>query len=114
MDVDGGNNVFFVKVYDDNFRGSGSMMGGIMTVLVKSEHESDSYVQCDTLFDFHRHLGHLCYDTIIKMARDPTSGINLTNTKRESCLACARRKKPKTYKQTVTPAKTRQLMSSEE
>nr|CCA17045.1 AlNc14C29G2761 [Albugo laibachii Nc14] len=41
MDVDRGNDVFFVGVYDDKFRGCGSTTDGIMTVLARSEHESD-------------------------------------------------------------------------
>ena len=68
MDVYCGNNVFFVKVYDDKFRGCGSTTDGIMTVLARSEHESDLNVQCGTLIEFHRRLGHSCYDTIIKTA----------------------------------------------
>ena len=44
---------------------------------------------------FHRRLGHLCLDTIIKMANDPGSGIRLTDTKRAKCLACAQGKQSK-------------------
>ena len=46
-------------------------------------------VQHGRLLQFHRRLGHLCYDTIVKMDRDPASGIKLTDTKRVTCLACA-------------------------
>ena len=86
----------FVIVYDDKFRGCGSTTYGIMTVLAKSEHESDLNVQCGTLGEFHRRLGHLCYETIFKMAQDPASGIKRNHTKRESCLACAQGKQTKT------------------
>nr|CCA15940.1 conserved hypothetical protein [Albugo laibachii Nc14] len=95
VDVNCGNNVFFVEVYEDKFREYGSTTGGIMTVLAKSEHESDLIFQCGTLVKFHLRLGHLCYDTIIKMAGDPASGIKLTDTERESCLACAQGKQTK-------------------
>nr|CCA25871.1 PREDICTED: hypothetical protein [Albugo laibachii Nc14] len=95
MDVDFENQVLFVKVYNDKVRGCGSTTDGIMTVLAKSEHESDLNVECGTLVESHRRLDHLCYDTIIKMARDPASGIKLTDTKRESCLACSQGKQIK-------------------
>ena len=52
-------------------------------------------VQHGSLLQFHRRLGHLCYDTIVKMARDPASGIKLTDTKRVTCLACAQGKQTK-------------------
>nr|CCA27111.1 AlNc14C457G11768 [Albugo laibachii Nc14] len=68
-----------------------------MTELDNTKYESDSDVQCDTLVEFHRRLVHLCYDTIIKIARDLLLG-----------------NKPKTYNQTKTPAKALQLMSLEE
>ncbi|GMF57099.1 unnamed protein product [Phytophthora fragariaefolia] len=38
---------------------------------------------------FHRRLGHLTYDTIVKNAKVPASGIALAGHKRENCLACA-------------------------
>ena len=52
-------------------------------------------VQHGRLLQFHRRLGHLCYDTIVKMTRDPASGIKLTDTKRVTCLACAQGKQTK-------------------
>ena len=39
--------------------------------------------------------GHLCLDTIIKMAKDPGWDIRLTDTKRVKCLACAQGKHSK-------------------
>ena len=68
MDVDFENQVLFVKVYNDKVRGCGSTTDGIMTVLAKSERESDLNVECGTLVESHRRLGHLCYDAIIKMS----------------------------------------------
>nr|CCA27809.1 conserved hypothetical protein [Albugo laibachii Nc14] len=53
ISVDCGNKVFFVKVYDDKFRGCGFTTNDIMTVLVKSEHETDWNVPCGTLVEFH-------------------------------------------------------------
>nr|CCA24799.1 hypothetical protein PITG_16835 [Albugo laibachii Nc14] len=95
MDVECGNNVFFVEFYDEKFLGCGSSTDGIMTVLAKSEHESDLNIRCGTLVESHRRLCHLFYDTIIKMARDPASGIKFSDTKRESCLACAQGRQTK-------------------
>nr|CCA28085.1 hypothetical protein PITG_16835 [Albugo laibachii Nc14] len=95
MDVDGENDVLFIKFYDDSYRERESTMDGIMAVLAKSEHEYDLNVQCGTLVAFHGRLGHLCYDTTIKMPRDPASGIKFTDTKRETCLAGARGKQTK-------------------
>ncbi|GMF30942.1 unnamed protein product [Phytophthora lilii] len=44
---------------------------------------------------FHRRLGHLNYDTIVKIAKDPASGIALTDHKRDNCLTCAQGKQTK-------------------
>ena len=44
---------------------------------------------------FHRRLGHLCFDTIITMAKNPATAIRLTDTTRLNCLACAQGKKVK-------------------
>ena len=59
---------------------------GMMAVLNSPEYESESDVQCGTLMQFHRRLGHLCLDTIVKMAKDPRSGIRLTDLTRHKCL----------------------------
>ena len=42
---------------------------------------------------FHRCLGHLCFNKIIKMAKDPASAIRLTDMTRQKCLDCAEGKK---------------------
>ena len=41
---------------------------------------------------FYRRLGHLCVKTIVKIAKDPGSGIRLTDTRRAKCMACAQGK----------------------
>ena len=61
-----------------------------MEVLADTEDESDSTVQCGTLVEFYRRL-----DTMIKMVGDPDSGIKFTDTKLESCFACAEGRKIK-------------------
>ncbi|CAI5727351.1 unnamed protein product [Peronospora destructor] len=92
MDVDCNNNVLVVEVMGPNNKVSSSPREAMMAVLNSHEYESDSDVQSGTLMHFHRRLGHLCFDTIIKMAKDPTSAIRLTDTKRMHCLACAQGK----------------------
>ena len=99
MDVDRINSVLVVEVFNgattNGSHGFGSPREAIMTVVddIKSSTRNDA--QHGTLFYFHNCLGHLCYDTIIKMARDPASGIKLTDTKRVKCLACAQGKQTK-------------------
>ena len=66
-----------------------------MAVLDSPEYEPDSDIQSGTLMHFHRRLGHLCFDTIIKMTKDPASAIKLTDTTRMKCLACAQGKQVK-------------------
>ena len=99
MDVVRVNDVLVVQVFKDNsldvFRASGSPTEAIMVVVHENEDEAHMRLQHGTLLHFHRRLGHLCYDTIIKMACDPASGIKLTDTKRVKCLACAQGKQTK-------------------
>ena len=49
----------------------------------------------ETLMNFHLRLGHLNFDTIEKLAKDPRSGIKLTNNLRKVCVACAEGKQTK-------------------
>ncbi|OWZ01374.1 hypothetical protein PHMEG_00027252 [Phytophthora megakarya] len=57
--------------------------------------EEESVVQERSIMHFHMRLGHLACDTIERMAREPGSGIKLTDKTRESCLTCAQGKQPK-------------------
>uniref|UniRef100_A0AAV1UMW7 Uncharacterized protein n=1 Tax=Peronospora matthiolae TaxID=2874970 RepID=A0AAV1UMW7_9STRA len=41
-----------------------------------------------SLLHWHQRLGHLAFDTIERMARDPSSGIRLTSNKRMACVSC--------------------------
>ena len=99
MDVDRINDVLIVKVYDDNltntFRDCGSTLEAVMAIVNDDVDGYKMTVQHGSLLHFLRRFGHLCYDTIVKMARDPASGIKLTNTKRVNCLACAQGKQTK-------------------
>jgi hypothetical protein len=57
--------------------------------------EVSSEVQKGTLVDFHKRLGHLSYDSVERLAKEPSSGIQLTNHKRVNCLTCAEGKQTK-------------------
>ena len=95
IDVACSNNVLVVVVNDHSNRNTKPPREALMTVINSPEPEYDSDVQCGTLIHFHRCLGHLCFDTIIKMAKDPASGIRLTDMTRQKCLACAKGMKTK-------------------
>ena len=45
--------------------------------------------QSGTLLHFHQRMGHLAYDSIERMAKDPASGIVITDRRRLTCLSCA-------------------------
>ncbi|OWZ15003.1 hypothetical protein PHMEG_00011433 [Phytophthora megakarya] len=70
----------------------------VMTTLEKEESESVEVsvnVQKGSLVEFHKSLGHLNYDAVERLARDPSAGIELTDHKRVNCLTCAQRKQTK-------------------
>ena len=50
-----------------------------------------------SLLHFQR-LGHLAYDTVERMVRDPASDIVLTDRKRPTCISCAQGKQTKNVK----------------
>lgn len=60
-----------------------------------SEKDLPPDVQQGTLVAFHKRLGHLNYDSVERLARDPSSGIALTDHKRVNCLTCAEGKQSK-------------------
>lgn len=73
----------------------------IMAALDKEASESadvSSDVQKGTLVQFHQRLGHLNYDAVERLARDPSSGIMLTDHRRVNCLTCAQGKQTKNRK----------------
>ena len=81
-----------------------------MAFVYENGDEAQMRLQHGTLLHFHRGFGHLCYDTIIKMARDPASGIKLTDTKRVKCLACAQCKQTKNVQSRKDCGKNHRLM----
>jgi hypothetical protein len=54
-----------------------------------------------SLMEFHRRLGHVHVDRILRLAKDPNSGIKLTDTTVETCVSCAEGKQSKN-KQSLT------------
>ena len=66
----------------------------IMATIEPSE-ESNQDVHEDTLMNFHRRLGHLNYDAILRLAKDPSSGLKITDDTRQNCLTCAQGKQTK-------------------
>ena len=52
-------------------------------------------VQRATLMHFHRRLAHLNHDTILRMAKDLASGIQLTDETGANCRDCAQGKQTK-------------------
>ena len=58
-------------------------------------HKHNTNAKHGSFLQFQSRLGHLCYDIFIKMARDPASGIKLSDTRRINCLACAQGKQTK-------------------
>ncbi|KAE9051804.1 hypothetical protein PR003_g1517 [Phytophthora rubi] len=70
----------------------------VMAALEEEVHggnELSPDVQYGTLLDFHKRLGHLNYASVERLARDPSSGIVLTDHKRLIGLTCAEGKQSK-------------------
>ena len=66
--------------------------GVIMSAVSKAcedPEESLSAMQNGSLIEFYRRFGHLHYDSIERLAKDPASGIEITDPRRENCLTCA-------------------------
>lgn len=99
--IHGGPAIFYVETSDNVLvvRALGCDRGSIgdvlMYVLAKNEAEVSQDAQEGTVMHFYRRLRHLNYETIIRMAKDPASGISLADLKRENCLAYAQGKQTK-------------------
>jgi hypothetical protein len=48
-----------------------------------------------TLMEFHHMLGHLEFEKILKLAKDPRYGLEITDDKVRTCVACAQGKQTK-------------------
>ncbi|KAG6587181.1 Integrase catalytic core protein [Phytophthora cinnamomi] len=88
----------------------------IMAALEEDAHggnELSPDVQQGTLLDFHKRLGHLNYDSVERLARDPSSGIALTDHKPVNCLTCAEGKQSKGRQSQKDSGLTRLLIALE-
>jgi len=94
LDVHRRNNVLVVHTTtQESGRSAGDVL---MAALAETQEGVGPDVQVGTtLMQFHRRLGHLNYDTIVKIAKDPASGIALTDHKRDNSLTCAQGKQTK-------------------
>ena len=93
LDVHTSNNVLVVRT--QGIRSNVDPTDVLMSVLVRNEEEVGRDVQKRSLMHFHRRFAQLDYDTIIRMAQDPDSGIFLTDKVRANGLACAQGKQTK-------------------
>ena len=71
------------------------MQKGIINAIIEQNEEEDTQVHEDTLMNLHKRLGHLNYDAVVRLAKDPSSGIKITDDRRENCLTCAQGKQTK-------------------
>ena len=93
FDVGIHNNVLVVRAQKCELGTTGRDV--LMSALVQHDEDVGHDVQKESLMHFHKSLAHLNYDTIIRMAKDPASGIQLTDELRANCLACAQGKQTK-------------------
>uniref|UniRef100_A0AAV1TY94 Integrase catalytic domain-containing protein n=1 Tax=Peronospora matthiolae TaxID=2874970 RepID=A0AAV1TY94_9STRA len=93
FDVGIHNNVLVVRAQKCELDTTGRDV--LMSALAQHEEDVGQDVQKGSLRHFHKRLAHLNYDTIIRMAKDPASGIQLTDELRANCLACAQGKRTK-------------------
>ena len=75
IDVERINDALYVEVCGgvsmDDFREFGSPKDTIITNVEDITYDVNTDVRHETLFYFHQCLGHLSYDNIIEMARNP-------------------------------------------
>ena len=72
------NDVLILETQDEKV--DVGMDGAVMAAIdVASEQIDDEVVHAGTLMHFHQRFGHLTYDNIERMAREPVSGILLTD-----------------------------------
>ena len=72
--------------------------GVILTEVANNADRNEAILhetQPSSLYDLDRRLGHLNYDAVEKLARDPASGIILTDRHRGNCLTCTQGKQSK-------------------
>uniref|UniRef100_A0AAV1T174 Polyprotein n=1 Tax=Peronospora matthiolae TaxID=2874970 RepID=A0AAV1T174_9STRA len=93
FDVGIHNNVLVVRAQKCELDMTGRDV--LMSALAQYEEDVGQDVQKGSLKHFFIRLAHLNYDNIIRMAKDPVSGIQLTDELRANCLACDQGKQTK-------------------
>ena len=84
-------------VYEtQNVKLNDGMISTIMAAIDgETKKKDEDNLQVKTLMHFHQRFGHLAYDTIEKMAREPNSGIWLSDNQQLACVMCAKSKQTK-------------------
>lgn len=82
-------------------------MSAVMSPAVEDDVERGS------LMYFHERFGHLALDTVERIARDPHSGIYLTDHTRKRCVVCAEGSNRSGASRRRTAGRTRQPSASE-
>ena len=84
------NNVLVVRAQKCELGTTGRDV--LMSALVQHDEDVGQDVQKGSLMHFHKRLAHFNYDTIIRMGKDPASGIQQNDELRANCLDCAQGK----------------------
>ena len=97
-DVDKQNGVLVIRTVPakiDPNEMSAFVCAAVATATAPATDAQQDEAQHGTLMHFHARFGHLAYDTIERIARNPESGIVLTDNVRKNCLTCAEGKQTK-------------------
>ncbi|CAI5726216.1 unnamed protein product [Hyaloperonospora brassicae] len=95
FDVTMENSVLIVETVIKSVRQKETANVIMAAIHEKAADEMTSATHRGSLLYFHQRLGHLSYDAIEKIARNPSSGIELTDHKRMTCITCAQSKQTK-------------------
>jgi hypothetical protein len=69
---------------------------GSQVLNTETEEEQDEVPKMRaTLMELHQMLGHLAFEKILKLAKDPRSGLEISDDKIRTCVACAQGKQTK-------------------
>jgi len=91
FEVDKRNNVLTIKVkYEKPSQGPVmNIMESSLIMAIEDQGNQSVGAHEGTLMEFHQRLGHLGYDSIERIAKDPASGIKITDYTRRNCVTCA-------------------------
>uniref|UniRef100_A0AAV1T508 Uncharacterized protein n=1 Tax=Peronospora matthiolae TaxID=2874970 RepID=A0AAV1T508_9STRA len=86
FDVETDSNVLYGETATSRRHGAGDAILAALEAHSAEASADDAHVA--SLLHWHQRLGHLAFDTIVRMARDPASGIKLSSDKRMACVSC--------------------------